>query len=287
MVPVDPPPVTPHRLSGIMIRSVSIRLACQSLFLTWVFQTFDFRLQPPRASLPLTVAVVSAAVDVTQEPLAEDDIAVVEPLATATPILTPTASVSMSMPQPPLSQESTVMTELAVTETSNKTSIVPPAAEEPATSDDLAELYASLHEEGCSSISAPLDEDSRAAAERLREFLFLGVHEMTTAEAFMEFRSCLDMVMALESEELAQVEVQIAELQARRDLILQRRDGAVVVGTELKSSARQILKAATEKKRALAKRNLIRARWQADIDGGDIAWRRITCLIWGMFTEGI
>ncbi|CAL2244736.1 unnamed protein product [Prunus armeniaca] len=69
-----------------------------------------------------------------------------------------------------------------------------------------------------------------------------------------------DLVIQRENEELAQVEVQIAELQARRDLILQRRDGAVAVETELKSSARQILKAATEKKRALAERKLIRAR---------------------------
>ncbi|CAL9012467.1 unnamed protein product [Prunus brigantina] len=96
-----------------------------------------------------------------------------------------------------------------------------------------------------------------------------------------------DLVVQRENEELAQVEVQIAELQASRDLILQHRDGAVAVGTELKSSAKQILKAATEKKRALAERKLIRARWQADIDGGDIARRRITCLIWGMFSEGV
>ncbi|CAL2239697.1 unnamed protein product [Prunus armeniaca] len=96
-----------------------------------------------------------------------------------------------------------------------------------------------------------------------------------------------DLVVERENEELAQVEVQIAELQARRDLILHRRDGAVAVGTELKSSARQILKAATKKKRALAERKLIRASWQADIDSGDIAWRRITCLIWGMLSDGV
>ncbi|CAL9020657.1 unnamed protein product [Prunus brigantina] len=77
-----------------------------------------------------------------------------------------------------------------------------------------------------------------------------------------------DLVVQRENEELAQVEAQIAELQACRDLILQRRDGAVAAGTELKSSARQILKAATEKKRALAERKLIRARWQVDIDVG-------------------
>ncbi|KAH0973972.1 hypothetical protein GBA52_015871 [Prunus armeniaca] len=65
-----------------------------------------------------------------------------------------------------------------------------------------------------------------------------------------------DLVIQRENEELAQVE---------------HRDGAVMVGTELKSSARRILKAVTEKKRALDERKLIRARWQAGIDGGDIA----------------
>ncbi|PQQ15688.1 hypothetical protein Pyn_09280 [Prunus yedoensis var. nudiflora] len=96
-----------------------------------------------------------------------------------------------------------------------------------------------------------------------------------------------DLVVQRENKELAQVEAQIAELQAHRDLILQRRDGAVAVSTELKSSAKQILKAATKKKKALAERKLIRVRWQANIDGGDIAWRRITCLIWGMFSKGV
>ncbi|PQM36727.1 uncharacterized protein Pyn_17266 [Prunus yedoensis var. nudiflora] len=180
----------------------------------------------------------------------------------------------------------------------------------------------------------------------------MGVHQMTTAEAFMEFRYCLDTDMALgpldsaqldelqarlaegeemigryaeanmrmtegclleqelavikeqvqpamarlkendlvvqrENEELAQVEAQITELQARWDLILELREGAVVVSTKMKSSAKQILKAATEKKKVLAERKLIKARWQADIDGGDIAWRRITCLIWEMFSEGV
>ncbi|CAL8162670.1 unnamed protein product [Prunus armeniaca] len=68
---------------------------------------------------------------------------------------------------------------------------------ETTSSDDLEELYASLHEEGGSSTSAPLDEDSRAVVEKLREFLFFGVHQMTTTEAFMEFRSCLDTAMAM------------------------------------------------------------------------------------------
>ncbi|KAL6280374.1 hypothetical protein ACE6H2_017255 [Prunus campanulata] len=215
----------------------------------------------------------------------------------------------------------------------------------------LDDLYAKLHEEGGSSASAPLDEDSMTIIERLREFLLLGVREMTATGALMEFRSCLDTAMAIglldsaqldelqarlaegeemigryaeavtrmaegslleqdlvgikekvepamarlkendlvvqrENEELAQVEAQIAELQTRRALILQRRDGAVAAGRELKSSAKQILKAATETKKALAERKLIRARWQTDIDGDDIAWRRITCLVWGMFSEG-
>ncbi|CAL8113188.1 unnamed protein product [Prunus armeniaca] len=201
---------------------------------------------------------------------------------------------------------STILTELVIAEVLGALS----AAKETTSSDDLEELYASLHEEGGSSASAPLDKDSKAVVERLQEFLFFGVHQMTTAEAFMEFKSCLDTAMALglldsaqldelqanmrmtercsleqelsvikeqvqpamarlkendlvvqrENEELAQVKVQIAELQARRDLILQRRDGAVAVGTELKSSARQILKVPTEKNRALAKRKLIQAR---------------------------
>ena len=96
-----------------------------------------------------------------------------------------------------------------------------------------------------------------------------------------------DLVVRKENEELAQVEAQIAELQARRSLILQRRNGAAASGAELKSSARQILKAAGEKKKALAERKLIRAKWQADINSGDIAWRKITCLVWGMFSEGV
>ncbi|PQQ05565.1 uncharacterized protein Pyn_12425 [Prunus yedoensis var. nudiflora] len=94
-----------------------------------------------------------------------------------------------------------------------------------------------------------------------------------------------NLVVKRENEELAQVEAQIAELQARLDLILDRRNHAA--GAELKSSARQLLKAAAEKKKALVERKLIRARWLADMDSGAIAWRRITCLIWGMFSEGI
>ncbi|PQM36728.1 uncharacterized protein Pyn_17267 [Prunus yedoensis var. nudiflora] len=113
---IEPSFVAPRRPSGIMFRS------------------------PPRASLPLSTATVSSSpptvMVVSQEPLAEDESVVLEPLALGTSTLTPVTSVNVSMPQPPLSQESTVMTELAVTETS----IVPPAAEEPASSDDLAEL---------------------------------------------------------------------------------------------------------------------------------------------------
>ncbi|PQP91942.1 uncharacterized protein Pyn_34077 [Prunus yedoensis var. nudiflora] len=203
---------------------------------------------------------------------------------------------------------------------------------EATSSDDLDELYASLHEEGGSSASAPLDEDSKTVIERLREFLLLGVQQMTATGALMEFRSCLDTAMAiglLDSAQLDELQARLAEGEemisryaeavtrmaegssleqdlveikekvqpamarlkendlARRALILQRRDGAVATGRELKSSAKQVLKAATETKKALAERKLIRARWQADIDGGDIAWRKITCLIWGMFSEGV
>ncbi|PQQ03225.1 hypothetical protein Pyn_12852 [Prunus yedoensis var. nudiflora] len=49
----------------------------------------------------------------------------------------------------------------------------------------------------------------------------------------------------------------------------------------------QVRLVAAEKKKPLAERKLIRARWLADMHSGDIAWRRITCLIWGMFSEGI
>ncbi|CAL2257347.1 unnamed protein product [Prunus armeniaca] len=256
---VEPLPFAPRRPGGIVIRS------------------------PPRSSLSLpAIAMSMPAAPRSQDSTVVTELAVVEAIATDAPS------------PPPVS--STVLTELVVAEAPG----APSAAEGTTSSDDLEELYASLHE-------------------RLREYIFLRVHQMTTAEAFMEFRSCLDMAMMTEgcsleqelsvikdqvqlamahlkendlviqreNEKLAQVEVEIAELQARRDLILQHRDGAVAVGTELKSSARQILKAATEKKRALAKRKLIRARWHADIDGGDIAWRRITCLIWGMFSEGV
>ncbi|PQP91851.1 uncharacterized protein Pyn_25391 [Prunus yedoensis var. nudiflora] len=94
-----------------------------------------------------------------------------------------------------------------------------------------------------------------------------------------------ELILQKENEELAQVEAQITELQVRRDLILERRNQAASAGTELKSSAKQLLKTAAEKKKALAERKLIRTRWLADMDNGDIGWRRITCLIWGMFSE--
>ncbi|PQQ12202.1 uncharacterized protein Pyn_00243 [Prunus yedoensis var. nudiflora] len=269
-VPIEPLPSAPRCPSGIAFRS------------------------PPQSS-PLSMV----AVTMPPAPLSQDSMVVTEPVATGAPVV--------SVPSL-LQTTSAVMTELSLAE--------------PTSSEDLEELYASLHEEGGSSALAPLDEDSKTIVERLREFLLLGVHEMIAAGAIMEFRSCLDTAMALglldsaqldelqarlaEGEEMIGryaeavarmaegnsleqdlVEAQIAELQARRDLILQRRDGAVAAGNELKSSAKQILKAATETKKALAERKLIRARWQADINGGDLAWRRITCLIWGMFSEGV
>ncbi|CAL9006132.1 unnamed protein product [Prunus brigantina] len=124
--------------------------------------------------------------------------------------------VAVSLPSAPLSQDSTVVTELAVvgaidtdapslppasstvlTELVVADALGAPSAAETTPFDDLEELYASLHEEGSSSASAPLDEDSRAVTEKLREFLFFGVHQMTTVEAFLEFKSCLDMAMAM------------------------------------------------------------------------------------------
>ncbi|CAL9017723.1 unnamed protein product [Prunus brigantina] len=266
----------------------------------------------------------------------------------------PLSSVVASVPPASLSQEPVVVTAPVVAEGPNGGAPSPllVSSGEAASLDDLESLFASLHEEGDSSALAPLDEDYKAVLERLREFLFCDAHQMTTAEAFAEFRACLDEAMAMglldsaqldelqvrlaegeemlgrcaeasmrmtegclleqelaaikkqvqptmarlkendlvvrrENEELAQVEAQIAELQARRSLILQRRNGAAAAGAELKSSARKILKAAAEKKKALAEGKLIRAKWQADINSGDIAWRRITCLVWGMFSEGM
>ncbi|PQQ01246.1 hypothetical protein Pyn_32244 [Prunus yedoensis var. nudiflora] len=112
-------------------------------------------------SSPVAPVVMSS----TQEPSAEGELIVVTPSPPST------ASVSVLMPQVSMAQESTVVTKLAVAEAS----VVPPAAEEPASSDDLAKLYASLHEEGGSSaLVAPLDEDSKAAIERLRDFCIWG-----------------------------------------------------------------------------------------------------------------
>ncbi|CAL8992756.1 unnamed protein product [Prunus brigantina] len=285
--------------------------------------TNRFVFQPPRSSVPLS----QDSVVVTALPVAE--------------------SANMDAPSP-LPVSSGVLTEIVVVGGSGTSS----AVEEAASPDDLESLFASLHEEGGSSALAPLDEDYKAVLERLREFLLCDAYQMTTAEAFIEFRACLDEAMAMglldsaqldelqlrlaegeemlgrcaeasmrmtegclleqelaaikeqvqpimarlkesdlvvrkENEELAQVEAQIAELEARRSLILQRRNGAAASRAELKSSARQILKAAGEKKKALAERKLIRAKWQADINSGDIAWRKITCLVWGMFSEGV
>ncbi|PQM36577.1 uncharacterized protein Pyn_40815 [Prunus yedoensis var. nudiflora] len=138
----------------------------------------------------------------------------------------------------------------------------------------------------------------------------------------MEFRSCLDVAMALglldsaqldelqvhlgEGEEMigryaeagmrmtegCSLEQELAEIKQQaqpamaqlkeNDLTIQGEnegDHAVTTGAELKSLAKQLLKVAAEKKKALAERKLLRARWLADMDSGDIAWRRITCLI--------
>ncbi|CAL9011972.1 unnamed protein product [Prunus brigantina] len=140
----------------------------------------------------------------------------------------------MSMPPAPSPQESVVVTALAVAEAAVTAAPSPPpvssavltelvvadalgalsAAEETTSLDDLEELYASLHEEGGSSASAPLDEDSKAVIERLREFLLCDAYQMITAEAFMEFRSCLDTAMAmglLDSAQLNELQVRLAE----------------------------------------------------------------------------
>ncbi|CAL9017344.1 unnamed protein product [Prunus brigantina] len=151
---------------------------------------------PPRSLLPLS----SVAVSMPPAPLSQDSIIVTE-LAVVEAIATDALS------PPPVS--STVLTELVAAEVLS----APSAAEETTSSDDLEELYASLHEKGGSSASAPLDEDSRIVTEKLREFIFFGIHQMTMAEAFMEFRSCPDTAMAmglLDSAQLDELQVHLA-----------------------------------------------------------------------------
>ncbi|CAL9021241.1 unnamed protein product [Prunus brigantina] len=105
----------------------------------------------------------------------------------------------LPMPPVPSPQESVAVTALAVVEAAVTDAPSPPpvSSAETTSPDDLEELYASLHEEGSSSASAPLDEDSKAVIERLREFLLCDAYQMTTTEAFMEFSSCLDTAMAM------------------------------------------------------------------------------------------
>lgn len=42
-----------------------------------------------------------------------------------------------------------------------------------------------------------------------------------------------------------------------------------------------MLKEEIDKKKVLAERKLIKARWLAEMDSGNIAWRKITCLLRG------
>ncbi|PQQ12010.1 uncharacterized protein Pyn_23134 [Prunus yedoensis var. nudiflora] len=184
--PIEPSPIILRRPSGIVIRS------------------------PPRPSLPMSTAIIIpstpvASVDVplTRESSVEAELAVQGSSVVVTSSPSPTAPVNVPMPQMPLTQESTVMTELVAVGAST----VPPAIEEPTSSNDLAELYANLHEEGGSSASVtPLDDDSKATIERLREFLFMGVNHMANGVTFEEFRSCLDTAMALCLLDLAQLD---------------------------------------------------------------------------------
>lgn len=88
-----------------------------------------------------------------------------------------------------------------------------------------------------------------------------------------------ELLLRRQNAELAQVEAQIAELQARLAVLVERRDQVAPVVIEKKSLTKCMLKEETDKKKALAKRKLIRARWLAEMDSGDIAWRKITCLL--------
>ncbi|XP_021809585.1 uncharacterized protein CG45076-like [Prunus avium] len=109
------------------------------------------------------------------------------------------AMVAATMPPMPSFQDSTVVAEPVMTGATVVS--VPSLLRTPSavmtdlslpvtSSDDLEELYASLHEEGGSSASAPLDEDSKTVIERLREFLLFDVRQMTAGGAITEFRSC-------------------------------------------------------------------------------------------------
>ncbi|PQP94787.1 uncharacterized protein Pyn_25134 [Prunus yedoensis var. nudiflora] len=85
--------------------------------------------------------------------------------------------VAATMPPAPPSQDSIVVAESAITGATvvsvpsllRTTSAVMTelSLAETTSSDDLEELYASLHEEGGSSASAPLDEDSKTVIKRL------------------------------------------------------------------------------------------------------------------------
>lgn len=88
-----------------------------------------------------------------------------------------------------------------------------------------------------------------------------------------------ELLLQRQNSEIAQVEAQIAELQARLVVLVERRDQVAPAITKRKSSAKRMLKKETDKKKALAERKLIKERWLAEMDSGDIAWKKITCLL--------
>ncbi|CAL9018315.1 unnamed protein product [Prunus brigantina] len=183
-----PLPSLPRWLPRLPSRCPPSLLAREALcFLVFSPHAFDWIVcfQPPRSSLLLsTVAMSLPPTSLSQDSTVVTELAVVE------------AAVTDAPSPPPVS--SAVLTELVVAEVLGALS----AAEE-TTSDDLDELFASLHEERGSSV-----------AEKLREFLFFGVHQMTSAEPFLEFRSCLDTAMAmglLDSAQLDELQSRLAE----------------------------------------------------------------------------
>ncbi|CAL9005859.1 unnamed protein product [Prunus brigantina] len=170
----SPSPSIPRRPGGIRIGSVSA-----AAFLVYI------SFFPPRSSVPLS----------------QDSVVV-----TALPVV---ESANMDAPSP-LPVSSGVLTELVAVGGSGISS----AVEEAVSPDDLEFLFASLHEEGGCSALAPLDEDYKAVLERLREFLLCDAYHMTTAEAFIEFRACLDEAMAmglLDSAQLDELQLRLAE----------------------------------------------------------------------------
>ncbi|CAL9001122.1 unnamed protein product [Prunus brigantina] len=121
--------------------------------------------EPTQAAL-VEIPSAASAVPTSSTPRRPSGIVIRSPPRSSLPL---SKAIAIDAPSPPPAS-STVLTELVVAE-----ALGAPSAAETTSSDDLEELYAIFHEEGGNSALAPLDEDSRVVAEKLREFLFFGV----------------------------------------------------------------------------------------------------------------